>query len=180
MYEGQQVIQATFRQTGPRMKPKIGIIEFDREGVYQFVGTPDSFEGLRNLLAFHGVKPDHDPLENSGIIPVNPATGEVDGEGGTGKATPPSEDYSDLDDLSEIKALKVESNVEAPGSADTGNGGQPQNRGGAAQPTAGADLRHGVGADSDAGPTQGAPAGGVNVVGAEAPVDDDDDADFSF
>lgn len=182
MFEGQQTVQATFRvPEGKRMK-NIGVIEF-RNGVFEFVGSPETYEGVRNLLAFHGVKPDYDPLADLAIIPVNLKTGEPQGDSGSGKVRPPADDYSDLDDLSDIKELKAK--AAADGQADTATSAASDSRASQVRgerPVAETpgDLRHGSGADSDAGPAQRSDGGGDNQLRAETEVTDSaEDFDFS-
>src|SRR5579864_5970246 len=136
MFEGQQTIEAIFRWPEGKRPKNIGVIEFDRDGTYHFVGSPETYEGVRNLLSFHGVKPDVDPLEGAGIIPANLKTGDESSPGP--KVTPPAEDYSDLDDLSDIKELKAKANVQADdAAAAAGDSGTPEVRREAAGASAG-------------------------------------------
>lgn len=190
MFEGQQVIQAIFRQTSERKRPKVANIDFDKEGIFHFVGTPDTYEGVRNLLALHGVRPDADPLEAATIIPVNPATGESVGEAGTGKVKPPSQDYSDLDDMSEIRALKAQPHGTAtePATAAEGSGEAPVQHAGA-DSAAERDLLNGSAANPAPDSATRAASGGIDQLRPQTATPepasvvvqtDDDDADFSF
>lgn len=179
MYEGQEVVEAIFRQKVPEgkaPKPKIGSIEFDANGTFHFVGNTDSFEGVRNFLSYHGVTPDADPLEAAVIVPADLVNGTAGGEKGTGKVRPPSDGYRDLDDLSDIKALK---NVPPANPAPEGNR-QPDLRGDGAQSGSAGDHVNRGGSDHPPAGSEGATAGGVNNVGSEAAVAADDDADFNF
>ena len=195
MYEGQQVVEAIFRQTGERIRPKVANIDFNREGVFYFVGTPDTYEGVRNLLALYGVKPDTDPLEAAVILPVNPATGESAGKSGTGLVKPPADNYDDLDDLSDIKALKAQNTdgrTADSASAATGSG-EAQDQSAGMQPASAADLQHRSDADSAPRSAERAASGGEHQLRTEAStaesnpiqsgintVAEDDDADFDF
>lgn len=188
MYEGQQVVEAIFRQTGERIRPKVANIDFNREGVFYFVGTPDTFEGVRNLLALHGVKPDVDPLAAAVILPVNPATGEMAGPAGTGQVKPPADTYSDLDDLSDIKALKAQNTdgrTADPAAAAPGSGEAPVQHA-SLQPAVGSDLQHRAGADSAPDSATRAASGSDHQLRTEAAaaepvaVAEEDDADFDF
>lgn len=190
MFEGQQVIQAIFRQTSERKRPKVANIDFDREGNFHFVGTPDTYEGVRNLLALHGVRPDVDPLEAATIIPVNPATGESVGEAGTGKVKPPSENYNDLDNMDEIRALKAQKQNGVADTAATaaGSGEAPVQHAGA-DSAAERDLLNGSAANPAPDSATRAASGGIDQLRPQTAApesasvvvqQDDDDADFSF
>lgn len=180
MYEGQQVLEAIFRQKVPEgkaPKPKIGVIEFDRNGIFHFVGNTDTFEGVRNFLAYHGVTPDADPLEAAVIIPADLVNGTAGGEAGTGKVKPPSDSFRDLDDLSDIKALKANPNGPPASPAPEGNR-KPDLRGDGSQSIPAADPIGGGGPDHPTARAEGANTEGGNAVGSQAAVAADDDADF--
>lgn len=186
MYEGQQIVEAIFRQKPDRIRRKIGNIEFDEQGVFHFVGNPDSYEGVRGILSFHAVFPDVDPLEAAVIVPADLKNGTSGGEGGTGKVRPPSETFTDLDNVSDfVRQVKTdgqaghpEPRVQTAMGAEEGNGqgtegaaGEHSGRGDAADSTqAGSEGDHpersGLGSEDQVGGDFDTPP-------------DDDDFDFS-
>ncbi len=167
MYQGQQIVEAIFRQTSPNIRRKIGNIEFDANGAFHFVGNPDSYEGVRGYLAFQGVYPEQDPLEAAVIVPADLKNGTAGGEGGTGKVRPPSEVFTDLDDVSGfVKAVRTDGKAEHPepvvqaavgaetgvGQGSEGAAGQhPGERGGSDHPASGTEggdpQRDGLGSE---------------------------------
>lgn len=186
MYEGQQIVEAIFRQKpSPRgIRRKIGNIDFDETGAFHFVGNPDSYEGVRGFLSFQGVEPDVDPLAAAVIIPADLKNGTSGGEGGTGKVRPPSETFSDLDNVSgfvnEVRTNGQAGSSEPPVQATVG----PETGLGSGA-SAAADSAGNVAGSTDATTgTEGSDPGG-NGLGSEDQVGDfdappsDDDFDFS-